>query len=360
MDTISFAGEGIAPDLLPLEELADCAAEALAADGVRILSYGSGAGYTPLRELLAERFGVHPYRVVLTNGWLQGLALVAQGLVAGRGAVSEYPTYNRALRVLFACGARLIYSNFTPEGINLDDLDSKLRQTARPALAYLMPTFQNPTGRTMPLEQRLRLLGMRMLEQTVVVEDDTYGALRYDGEAVSTLFELSQGQTVYSTSFSAVVAPGLRVGAWVVPDALAAELAARATDSYITPALQSQAAVYEFIRRGSLEGHLERLRRELARRRDAIVRALERHLPAASWTRPDGGINVLVELPLGTNAEARLAEAVGVSAIAGTALGGWPNMVRLGYGELSPDEIEIGVERLAAALGAGDPNPREG
>jgi DNA-binding transcriptional MocR family regulator len=111
--------------------------------------------------------------------------------------------------------------------------------------------------------------------------------------------------------------------------------------------------VYEFIRRGSFDRHLERLGAELSRRRDAMVVALERHLPGASWVRPQGGFHVMVELPLGTNAEALLAGAGGVEALAGTALGGWPNMVGLSYGELAPAEIELGVERLAAALGAG-------
>jgi 2-aminoadipate transaminase len=349
--TISFAGEGVGAELMPLEEIADCAATALAKDGRRILSYGPGAGYTPLRELVAEWFAVHPYRVFLTNGWLQGFSLIARDRVAGRNVVVEYPTAARPLRALFASGATVIYADLGDEGLNLDDLQSRLQQTTgRPALAYTMPTFQNPTGRTLSPKQRTRLIGLVGWGETVLVEDDSYAALRLEGEPAPTLFELSGQRTVYSTSFSHTIAPGLRVGVFILPDELAGELSAKANSTYIAPVLLGQATVFEFIRRGAFEPHLESLCEALRLRRDAMLAALARHVPHATWRAPEGGFFVLVELPSGTNAALLLERAEGVTAPSGDDFGGRPSHIRLNYGAASPEEIELGIERLGAAL----------
>lgn len=350
METISFAGEGLAPELVPSEELADCAATVLAADGKRILSYGTGAGYTPLRELLAERFGVHPFRVLLTNGWLQGFNFLAASRVPGRPVVVEYPTYDRVVQLLLRSGSSVIYASLNDEGINLDALEYELRASQRPALAYTMPTFQNPTGETLPVEQRLRFCTLMQRAGTMVIEDDSYGLLRFEGEPLPTLFELTGQASVYSTSFSATIAPGLRVGVFVLPADLAAELAATANATYISPALLGQATVFEFIRRESFEPNLERLTAALAERRDALLAALERHLPGATWSHPEGGIFVLLRLPPGTNAKEVVERADGVTALAGLDFGGPPNAIRLNFATATAGELETGIERLAAAL----------
>ncbi len=351
MEVISFAGEGLAADLIPVEELADCAATALALDGTRILSYGTGAGYTPLRELLAERLGVHPFRVVLTPGWLQGFQLLIAGPVRGQSVIVEYPTYHRALEALFAGGVNVLYLDWEGDGPNLDLLASQLQGIQRPGLAYLMPTFHNPTGRVLTRDQRWRLGSLLDRRQILTLEDDSYGLLRFEGEPVQTLFELSGRTMLYSTSFSTTIAPGLRVGVFVLPEALAGELATRANDTFITPPLVAQATVFEFLRRGRFEPHLRQLNDRLRARRDAMLDALERHLGgAAVWSRPQGGMFVLLELPPGTDAKEVLARAEGVEARAGTDIHGLPNAVRLNFAGVEIDEIEPGIERLAAAL----------
>ncbi len=352
MDTISFAGDGLAPDLLPLEELADCARTVLEHDGSRILSYGTGAGYTPLRELLAERFGVHPYRVLLTNGWLQGFSLLVHERIRGQNVVVEYPTYDRVLQLLFRAGANLIYADVHQEGLALDHLEYQLRTSQGTALAYTIPTFHNPTGQSLSGEERVRLCSMLGRTDALVVEDDSFGLLRFEGEVQPTLFELSGQTTVYSTSFSYTIAPGLRVGAFVLPEALAGELATMANSTYITPVLASQATVFEFLQRGSFEPNLERLTTRLRVRRDAMLAALEKHLPAAGCSRPEGGIFALLRLPPGTDAKAVVDRAEGVTALAGADFGGLPHTIRLNFAATPPEEIEPGIERLAAALDA--------
>ncbi len=357
MDTISFAGEGLHPDLLPSsEELADCAGTALEADGARILSYGTGAGYTPLRELLAERYDVHPFRVLLTNGWLQGLGLIADRLARSSNVAVEYPTYDRALRLLFGVSASMIYIDWSEEGIGVEAFESTLRVSGKPSLAYLMPTFQNPTGMTMSEDDRWALGKLFTGTRTPILEDDTYGLLRYEGEPNRTLFELSEKTCIYSTSFSLTIAPGLRVGVFIVPDELAGELATSANGTYISPALLSQATVFEFMQRGGFEPHVERLNARLLERRDALIAALGKHLPEAGYTPPEGGIFLFLRLPLGTDAKGVLHRAEGVTALAAEPGLGLPNTLRLNFAEPALEAIEPGVERLAAAFNAPAPH----
>src|SRR5262249_14651622 len=143
---------------------------------------------------------------------------------------------------------------------------------------------------------------------------------------------------------------GLRVGWWILPDALAGQLAEAAASTYITPVLLAQATVYEFLRRGALEPHVARLREELRTRRDALLAALERHFAGATWSRPEGGFFVWLELPPGTDGRAVLARAEGVTAVAGTSFGWSSNCLRLAFAGAAPDELGVAVERLAAAV----------
>jgi DNA-binding transcriptional MocR family regulator len=347
---ISFAGEGLSPELLPVEELTDCAATALGADGKRILSYGTGAGYTPLREAIAERFEVHPHRVLITNGWLQGFELLAEAHAAGGVAVVEFPGYDRALRLLLALGTTLLYADWHDDGIALDTLSEHVRMSQiPPTFSLWSPTFHNPTGLTLTHEQRWDIGRLMLQSGITMVEDDTYGPLRFEGEPVPTMFRVFGQRPIYSASLSATVAPGLRVGVWIVPDELSNELATRANDRYISPALLGQATVFEFMVRSRYDSHVEFVAARLLERRDLLIAALQKHLPDATWTRPEGGIFLLLRLPPGTDAGAVLAAAEGVEATPGVEFMGLPNSIRLNYGAPALAEIEEGVERLARA-----------
>jgi 2-aminoadipate transaminase len=184
----------------------------------------------------------------------------------------------------------------------------------------------------------------------MLVEDDSYGLTRFEGEAPPAIFDFSSGRSVYSSSFSATVAPGLRVGYFILPEPLADELAAIATSTYITPVLLAQATVFEFISRGSLERHLKQLREELKTRRDAMIAALEKHFAGATWSRPEGGLFVSLEVPGFPDGREVLKRADGVTAVDGTTFGAVSSAFRLSFGFAAPDEIETGIERLAAAV----------
>jgi DNA-binding transcriptional MocR family regulator len=346
VETISFARGVPAPECLPVDELADCAHAALDRDGRTILSYGPSPGYAPLREWIAERHGTEPARVLLTNGSLQGFVFLAQQLVPGRRVLVERPTYDRPLKILRELGADVVALPMDNEGLDPDGLEAALRDGPAPAFLYTIPTFQNPSGRTLSTERRRRLVELAAEHELLVLEDDPYGLVRFEGEAPPSLYELSDRRVAYSSSFSKTIAPGIRVGYFILPPELERALEATATATYITPVLLGQATVHEFLRRGNFEPNLERVRGLLRARRDAMLTALERFLPMARWSRPEGGYFLWLEL----QDDVASAEAGGVSFVRGPDFGGASNEIRLAYSFVSPDEIATGVERLAAAL----------
>jgi len=350
VETISFARGAPAPDLLPADELADCAETVVGREGRTILSYGAGAGYTPLRELVGEWFQVHPGRVMLTNGGLQALDLIARAVARGNMMLCEWPTYDRAYKLFLTAGASIVVATVAAQGVDPDAVETALVGHANPAMIYVIPTFQNPTGTTLPEERRVRLAKFAELRNVLVVEDDPYSLVRFEGESVAPLFYYTGERSVYMSSFSKTIAPGLRVGFTILPEKLADTLFAAATDTYITPVLLSQAVVCEFIRRGSFEPNLRRVNEQLKLRRDAMLAALEKHFAGARWVKPEGGYFIWLELPAGSDSREILARAQGVTAVPGTEFVASANCIRLAYSFAAPDEIEAGIQRLAAAV----------
>jgi 2-aminoadipate transaminase len=348
---ISFARGVPAPECLPVDDLADCARVALERDGKTILSYGASSGYGPLREWLAARHEVDPARIFITNGSLQGFVFLAQRLAAGKRVLVERPTYDRPLKILREIGADVVGLHCDDEGLEPDALEEALRSGEKPAFVYLIPTFQNPSGRTLSEERRLRIVEIAREHDVLVLEDDPYGLVRFEGEPLPSLFELSGGEIAYSSSFSKTIAPGLRVGWFVLPEPLARELELAANGTYIGPVLLGQAAAHEFVTRGLFEPNLERVRELIGMRRDAMLAALDRELPEIRITRPEGGYFLWAELG-GVDASELLAraEAAGVTFVKGTDFDGEPDTMRLAYSFVSVDEIAEGVSRLASAL----------
>ncbi|MGH3009644.1 MAG: PLP-dependent aminotransferase family protein [Gaiellaceae bacterium] len=359
MGVISFARGVPAPECLAVEELADCARAALERDGRTVLSYGPGGGYGPLREELAARHGVEPSRILVTSGSLQGFVFLAEQLVKpGTRVLVEAPTYDRPLKILTRLGAEIVTVPMDDEGLIPDELpDGEF------AFLYTIPTFQNPSGRTLSEERRRRLAALAADRNLLVLEDDPYGLVRYEGEPLPSVFELSGGdQIAYCSSFSKTVAPGLRVGWFVLPAPLAAELEALAVSTYISPPYLSQATVLEFLRRDSFGPNLERVNGLLRERRDAMLEALEREMPDdVTWTRPDGGYFVWLDFPSGPPAAELLAQAeeAGVTFVKGADFfpggGGGERSARLAFSFVSPEEISDGVARLGALVRAPAP-----
>jgi len=355
MAVISFARGVPAPECLPIEELADCAKTAIERDGKAVLSYGPGGGYGPLREWIASRHGVDPARVVVTSGSLQGFVFLAEQLVQpGARVLVEAPTYDRPIKILRRLGAEIVGLPMDDDGLQPEALEQALASGEKPAFLYTIATFQNPSGRTLSEERRRRVVELAREHELLVLEDDPYGLVRYDGATVPTLFELEGGVNVaYASSFSKTIAPGVRVGYFVLPAPLAAQVEARAVSTYISPPFMTQATVHEFLRRGNFQPNLERVRGLLRVRRDAMLDALEQHLPeGAEWSRPEGGYFVWVDLP-GDAPSLADAEAAGVTFVPGQdffADGSGASSMRLAFSFVSPDEIAEGVTRLAPLL----------
>jgi DNA-binding transcriptional MocR family regulator len=359
---ISFARGIPAPECIPVEELADCAKAAIERDGNAVLSYGPGGGYGPLREWIAERHGVEPARVVVTSGSLQGFVFLAEQLVKpGARVLVEAPTYDRPLKILARLGADVVGLPMDDDGLQPDALEHALAAGEKPAFLYTIATFQNPSGRTLIAERRTRVAEIARAHDLLVLEDDPYGLVRYEGEALPTIFELEGGVNVaYASSFSKTIAPGVRVGYFVLPPDLAAQIEALAVSTYISPPFMAQATVHEFLRRGNFEPNIARVSGLLGKRRDAMLEALDEHMPdGASWSRPQGGYFIWLDLPYAAPELAR-AEEAGVTFVQGADFfaggRGGENSLRLAFSFVSPEEIAEGVSRLAPLL-RGAPAP---
>jgi len=359
---ISFARGAPAPELIPAAELADCAHAVALREGAAVFAYGPGGGYRPLREWVAERHGVAADRVVLTVGGLLGFVLYAAEKLESRPGrvLVEGPSYDRPLKILAREGAEIVPLAMDDEGLDPDALELELRaRIDAPSFLYTIPTFQNPSGRTLSTDRRRRLAEIVNAHDLPVLEDDPYGLVRYEGTPPPTLHALEGGSLVtYTSSFSKTGAPGLRTGYFVLPAADHEAFEQRAASTYISPPFLVQAAMYEFIARGHFEPNLESVRAKLRERRDAMLGALEQNFSdRASWSRPEGGYFLWLDLGEDVDASelATRAEVEGVTFVRGadffpreSELG--TSSARLAFSFEPPDRIVEGIERLAGLL----------
>ena len=360
MPPISFARGAPALELIPAAELADCAHQVALREGAKMFSYGPVGGYEPLREWVAARHGVDAGRVVLTMGGLLGFVLYAEEALERRPGpvLVEGPTYDRPLTILARKGVEVVSVAMDDEGLDPDALEFELARTGRPSFLYTIPTFQNPSGRTLSGERRRRIVEIAAEHELPILEDDPYGLVRFEGEPEPSLLELEGGEIVtHTSSFSKTVAPGLRTGYFVLPAAQAPAYERRAVSTYISPPYLTQATIAEFVARGRFEQNLESVRGRLRERRDAMLGALERTFPErTSWSRPSGGYFVWLELDRDASDLARRAEAEGVAFVRGAdffppGAGAGASAARLAFSFEPPERIVDGVERLAALLG---------
>lgn len=356
MATISFARGAPCPEALSGDLIAECTRAALAADHVRILSYGTGNGYPPLREVLAAEHGVDPDQVFVTNGSLQGFVFLLDTLLErGDRVAVEAPTYDRALLQLRLHGMEVLPIPVEGDGLDVDALAAACAEGRAPRLIYVIPNFQNPSGATISLEKRRALVEVCERNDILILEDDPYGKLRFEGEPLPSIAELAPaGRVLFTSSFSKTVAPGLRVGYLVAPKEIAGPLAAAASRTYISPALLAEAAVHQLISSGGLPGNIARVTGLMRERRDAMVAGLGEMPEGTECTPPAGGFFMWLTLPEGLSADALFDEAAaaGVAYVKGSDcfLSGGERTLRLAYSGVSPAEIEEGMRRLGGVF----------
>jgi len=358
MKTISFARGVPSPDLLPAREIASAAVRALERDPGGALAYGAPEGYRPMREWFAARYAVPVERVLLTNGSLQGIALVIEHLFAGRGglAVVEAPSYDRTILLLKRFGATVETIPLAADGIDVDALETRCERGPVLRMLYVIPNFQNPAGVTTGRRKRERIVELAARYDFLVVEDDPYRDVRFEGADEPTMLSMdARDRVLHATSMTKTVAPGVRVGALIIPPELFGAIRTLANDTYIGPSHLAQATVAEYCLGGCYEPGLVRVRAQLRERRDAMVAALERHLGSrASYVKPSGGYFLWIRLAgVDTDRLASDAEAAGVPFVKGTSCypdGRGRDELRLAFSAVHPQDIAEGIERLAGLV----------
>ena len=355
--SISFARGAPSLDIVDVAGLRDAAQRAFAEDPGGAFSYGTSAGYPPLREWIADRHEVGPERVVVTNGSMQAAAFLFDALVErGTEVVVERPTYDRTLLSLRSRGAELHDVALADDGMEIGDLERLLEDGAAPRLAHVIPNFQNPSGCTLSADKRRRLLELADRHGFLIFEDDPYVALRFEGDPIPSMAATAPDQVVYASSFSKTVCPGVRVGYLIGPPGLMDQVRRRATNTYISPSMVAQAIVNQFCRSGAIDASIAHARRALRERAGALAQALRRELPEARFSTPHGGYFMWVEMPEGTDVAGVFdaASERGVSFVKGSdfLIEGGDNALRLAYSAVTPAQIDEGVSRLAEAAHA--------
>jgi len=352
---ISFARGAPSLDIVDVEGLRAAADRAFESDPAGMTAYGTAVGYPPLRAWIAEKHGVDPAQVLVTNGSMQADAFLFDALVEpGDAVVVERPTYDRTLLSLRSRGADVRMVELEPDGIDVAAVERVLAAGANPKLAHIIPNFQNPAGYTLSQSKRERLLELAGVYGFTIFEDDPYVELRFEGERLPTMRSMDPSAVVYASSFSKTVCPGIRVGYLVGPTELIAKITKLATGTYISPSMVSQAIVYEFCRSGAIEGSIETVKAALKERAETLCEALARELPEARFVPPQGGYFLWVDLPRGTDVNAVFAAAAEreVAFVKGSdfVLEGGESSLRLAYSGVTPAEIGEGVRRLGEAL----------
>ncbi len=369
-EMISFAGGLPAPECFPTEELTAAAERVLVERPVVALQYGPTEGYKPLREFLTShvaRLGISVpvEQLLITSGSQQALDLLGKLMIDPGALVAvEEPTYMGALQAWRPYQPRFATLPMDEEGLVVDALERLLQGGERPRFLYLVSSFQNPTGVTLSPERRHRLLEVATEYHLPIVEDDPYGELYYNSARPQPLaaldVELSGAlrHIAYLSTFSKLLAPGLRVGWVAAPEELVSKLVQAKQGLDLHTGSLTQAMAYEACRDGLLDRHVPTIRSTYHTRRDTMLEALELHMPKdVKWTRPKGGMFIWLTLPthidttllLQTSLDQKVAFVPGAAFHAN---GGGTNTLRLNFSHSTPERITQGVTRLGRAIEA--------
>jgi 2-aminoadipate transaminase len=357
---ISFAGGLPSSKTFPVSEFAAACTQVLTHDAQAALQYAASEGFAPLREMVAARlpWNVDPAQILITTGSQQGLDLVAKILIdADSRVLVETPTYLGALQAFTPMEPEVVSVASDDEGVDIADLASKVGSGASKArFLYVLPNFQNPTGRTMTEARRAALVAKAAELGLPLIEDNPYGDLWFDKEPPAPLTARNPEGCIYLGSFSKVLAPGLRLGFIVAPPVMFPKLlqAKQAADLH-SPGF-NQRMIAEVMKDGFLDRHIPTIRALYKSQRDAMLAALKKDMPSdVSWNTPVGGMFLWARLPEGMNAQELLPKAVdkGVAFVPGAAFyndHADPRSMRLSFVTPNVDEIRTGVAALAAAI----------
>lgn len=370
-EIISFAGGLPAPEVFPLERFREASNTVLENFGPQSLQYSTTEGHRPLREMIARhisRFSseVSADNVLITSGSQQALDFVGR-LFVNRGdyIVVESPTYLGALQAWNAYGAQYIPVRADEHGMIVDELEAALR--VGPKFIYVLPNFQNPSGSTLSLERRQQLIRIADKYGVPIIEDDPYGQLRYEGEHIPSIVALDSeyrgpngghysGNVIYLSTFSKLLAPGLRLGWVIAPSEVIQKLVMSKQAADLHTSSFNQYIAFEAAKGGFLDEHVKVIRATYKERRDVMIEMMEEMFPAGvTWRKPKGGMFLWSILPEGMDSAEVLKRAVEkkVAFVPGEAfhpLGGGRNTMRLNFSYSSPETIREGIARLGVTL----------
>lgn len=370
-DIISFAGGLPAPDVFPVEEVKRACDTVLDTLGAQALQYGTTEGYLPLREMIARhssRIGIEitADNILITSGSQQALDLIGKIFINhGDRILVESPTYLGALQAWNAYGAEYVAVKSDQDGMRTDALEEALR--TGPKFIYVLPNFQNPTGITMSLERRKKLVELADRYGVPIIEDDPYGQLRFEGEHLPAVCVLDNnmraqngtytGNVIYFSTFSKILSPGIRL-AWIIaPREVISKLVTAKQGADLHTATFNQYIAYEVSRGGFIDKHVEHICEVYRERRDCMLDALDEHMPkGVTWTHPHGGLFLWLSLPEGMSTVDLFKVAVEkerVAFVPGFSFfpnGGGENTMRLNFSYCKPEIINEGIARLGRVI----------
>lgn len=362
-EVISLAGGNPAPELFPNEELADIAAELLRNQPVLSLQYGVTEGYTPLREAVKARLKRVEHidnaddEVIIVSGGQQGIELSAKALVnEGDTVIVEEPSFIGALNAFRSYNAHLAGVKMDEDGMNIASLEKTVAENKNAKLIYTIPTFQNPMGTTMSLEKRKAVYEIARKNNLIIIEDNPYGDLTFDGTKTPTIKSMDvDGRVIYCGSFSKILAPGLRIGFVCANKAIVQKIVVGKQISDVHTAMLPQLLAYEYMTRFDLDAAIVKMRANYAHKCRTMLDAIARDFPAdVTCTRPNGGLFIWCDLGHGVDTQALAATCAAnkVVYVPGSTfmvdMDKPSSALRLNYSTMSDERIGEGIRRLGA------------
>lgn len=362
-EVISLAGGNPAPELFPNEELADIAAELLRNQPVLSLQYGVTEGYTPLREAVKARLKRVEHidnaddEVIIVSGGQQGIELSAKALVnEGDTVIVEEPSFIGALNAFRSYNAHLAGVKMDEDGMNIASLEKTVAENKNAKLIYTIPTFQNPMGTTMSLEKRKAVYEIARKNNLIIIEDNPYGDLTFDGTKMPTIKSMDvDGRVIYCGSFSKILAPGLRIGFVCANKAIVQKIVVGKQISDVHTAMLPQLLAYEYMTRFDLDAAIVKMRANYAHKCRTMLDAIARDFPAdVTCTRPNGGLFIWCDLGHGVDTQALAATCAAnkVVYVPGSTfmvdMDKPSSALRLNYSTMSDERIGEGIRRLGA------------
>jgi 2-aminoadipate transaminase len=364
---ISFAGGLPASETFPVKELEEISCEMLRQRGATALQYGTTEGEAPLREeiskwMMHEKSTVKPENILVTAGSQQGLDIVSKVFLDPRDIVIvELPSYIGGLQAFAAYRAKMIGVPQDEHGMRMDMLEKVLARLAKrkkkPKFIYVVPDFQNPSGVTLTLERRKKLLELAYRYEIPILEDSPYRDLRFKGESVPAIYSLDKEKQVIALgTFSKILCPGLRL-AWIMaPSEWMDRMVVAKQSMDLCCPTYNQLIVAEFMKRGLMQRQVESIRTLYSKKLEAMLTALKKHMPkGVKWTHPEGGLFLWVKLPKNMSANDLLPKAIEnkVAYVVGTAFhcnGKGQNTMRLNFSYPTEQQIDEGIQRLAKII----------